>query len=649
MSTVQTRAPRSKETRLSDVSKVRIMHATQLLAAGLSVPEAADRMRVAPSILGTLKARYPDAWQQEAKRARAKTVWEPGPHRKPDLSSKRITAEPAACRGPGLPSEPVQAAIKQIVSMVAAGKTITEAAERLMLKPHAGHDYHQKYRRFWDAELEAAKAQFEALGIEVGPQPPEEIRQNIRKATALVAAGLNQSEIAQELQVEPRTVRHWEEYYPAIWQEELARAMESTLIVVRRQVGTEAILEDPAAYLRRAMACQKWAKASGRDLFPPSEALTLTTYFESRYRLARLQEASPATVDAYRRVLNRWRLVTGDPPLAEITQTTLIHFAECAKRMPGLKPGTWVSPNTIRRQLTHIEALLNKAGPPGYRNRDAAGIIPNPPFIKKPKATPKGVRIVTDEEFNAVYLAAVCMDLPKIPGFKPPAWWRALLVVARNTGLRRRALLNMEMAHVKWEEHRLDLPARILKSGKPFTLHLNPTAMEHLRKIRTDRPLVFPWPFDLTQFHLRFHRLQSEAGIPPSRHFGLHDIRKTLATMLWEKSPSAAQFALGHAHSEVTRAHYVQGFGIVARALDELPQPSAFLCGNAIDAGNPDEIRGLVSEGQAELARAREAERVAAHRAADIERHLTALGAILPACADTLLHAGLILEPGAAG
>ena len=76
-------------------------------------------------------------------------------------------------------------------------------------------------------------------------------------------------------------------------------------------------------------------------------------------------------------------------------------------------------------------------------------------------------------------------------------------------------------------------------------IHLNKTALEHLRKIRTDRELVFPLPVTLFAFHKWFHKLQNLAGIPRDEHFGLHGIRRTTATALWEIAPHAAQLALG--------------------------------------------------------------------------------------------------------
>lgn len=168
------------------------------------------------------------------------------------------------------------------------------------------------------------------------------------------------------------------------------------------------------------------------------------------------------------------------------------------------------------------------------------------------------------------------MVIPEIAGVESPDWWRALLVVAYNTGLRRRSLFELRIADVDWRFHRVDLPPCRMKSRRAQTVHLNPTAMVHLERFKTDRVLVFPWPYNLRHFHTTFHRLQWDAGLPRKSHFGLSNLRKTCATTLWAQSPEAAQLVLGHVSIGTTQTHYVQGTDIAARALDGLPQPQAF-------------------------------------------------------------------------
>ena len=225
-------------------------------------------------------------------------------------------------------------------------------------------------------------------------------------------------------------------------------------------------------------------------------------------------------------------------------------------------------------------------------------LIDRAPWARPPRQAIGIPRTVPEELLNDVYLAAVCTNAPRIDGFKPPAWWRALIVLAVNTGLRHKTLFSVRMDEIDWQGRRLVIRPRSMKNRRPKVIHLNDTALEHLRKIRTDRELVFPWPFHPRTFYLQFHRLQREAGIAPKDHFGLHMLRKTLATNLAEESLSAAQFTLGHANSAVTEKHYIDGGRAAASALDRMHQPAAFMpraiAGPVISPEIPDRLPELV-------------------------------------------------------
>jgi integrase len=235
-----------------------------------------------------------------------------------------------------------------------------------------------------------------------------------------------------------------------------------------------------------------------------------------------------------------------------------------------------MSPNSVRRHLRNLQAILDRAGPGGPRIRDAAEIIPKTPWVKPPRQTFKPPHIVTLDHLGAVYLAAVCAEIPNLWGFKPPAWWRALLVVAYNTGLRKGALFGMRIADINWQGQHLTLPPELSKTRYGQRLHLNGTTMRHLMAIRTDREIVFEWPHSYKHFHRQFEKIQETAALDPKDRFTLHDIRKTLATALWATSPQAAQWQLGHTGIGTTQQFYVQGDQMVADAIDRLPQPKAF-------------------------------------------------------------------------
>ncbi len=205
----------------------------------------------------------------------------------------------------------------------------------------------------------------------------------------------------------------------------------------------------------------------------------------------------------------------------------------------------------------YLPVCLATAAPPDRRNREAAGIIAAAPYVKPPKAIYGEPKITTEERVTRCYVGCVCMTWPRVKGFKPPAWWRALLVLVWNTGIRRRTVFSLRMEHIDWANKRLILPAEIMKTGKKLILPVPQTVIDHLQAIRTKRELVFEWPHSPEWFSKCLHNLQKEVGIPPTLHFGLHTLRRTLGTRLFKENPAAAQLMLGHATLEMTKRFYV--------------------------------------------------------------------------------------------
>ncbi len=321
--------------------------------------------------------------------------------------------------------------------------------------------------------------------------------------------------------------------------------------------------------------------ANGQALFPADESPTVGSFYATYYLPVRLADSPAVTKAAYEGTIRLWQLLSGDPPLAEVTTEALARFKAALQKMRAKARVGYMAANTVRKHLRHLQSVLDLAGPPGRYHRDAAGILAASPWVRPPRAEQKEPRTVSQEILSDVYLATVSMEEPRFPGVKAPAWWKALLAIAFNTQLRRRSLFEMRMEEIDWANRLLDLPPARLKSHRRQRIHLNAVSIEHLRMIRTDRELVFPWPNSLVHFHRCFHRLQDAAGVPRKDHFGLHDLRRTAATALWEDSPAAAQCALGHRSASTTRNHYVDATSIVGRALDSLAQPEAFLGASA--------------------------------------------------------------------
>ena len=399
--------------------------------------------------------------------------------------------------------------------------------------------------------------------------------EHVRAAAKMYVTGTPFKEIVKRLGFGKHVFQRMRRDFPKAWEKALSEEMEKLVVKVRADAGADAILADPEAHIALATRAEKWVERRGEALFPNNGEMTLSAFYSNHYLPEMLFEATEGTKRAYKTHLKKWVYLTGDPPVEKITNSMLATFRDALPKASG-KHGLKASPNTVRSILGSIYTLLGKLGPPGPRNRDAIGTLKTIPWARPPRKDLKIPRTVAEEQIAACYEAAACMDKPKVPGIKPPLWWKLLLVLAWNTGLRHASIFSARLEYLDWKKQTLTLPSRCMKSKRPLVVHLNETIMEHFGRVRFSREMLLPCPWRRDQFYFWFNRLQQIAGIPEKDRFGLHTIRKTLATRLWEQSPAAAQYALGHTGMDVTRQHYVDGGPIVARALDALPQPAAF-------------------------------------------------------------------------
>ena len=395
----------------------------------------------------------------------------------------------------------------------------------------------------------------------------------ITRAALLATIGKSDVAIQKAMNLAKGTLARWQREWPEYWHAGCESAAETLLKKVREQMGTAAILDDPDGWMQEAEAADRIATDRGESLLPAPAQPTLTTFFETYYRPNRLFDASAGALKNYRIAMKFWRLITGDPPLEEITIETLSLFRGAISKRRGRRPHLPASTSTVHSKLQLVQTVLDLAGPAGRGHRDAAGILKSTPWLRPPKVILKTPREIPADVLQQIHLATAGMDAPWFDGIKPPAWWRALLVTAYNTQLRRRTLFEMRMDEIDWPNHRIILPAERMKAGRPMIVHLNATALKYLQDIRTNRELIFPWPMNQRTFDRYFHRLQASIGLPKDEWFGLHTIRATSATVLAGFSPQASQLALGHTQLAVTVNHYIRSDGIVAAALDAMPQP----------------------------------------------------------------------------
>ena len=126
--------------------------------------------------------------------------------------------------------------------------------------------------------------------------------------------------------------------------------------------------------------------------------------------------------------------------------------------------------------------------------------------------------------------------LPNMEGWAFASYFKPLVLLALNTGIRRNALLSLRWEDVDLASGSITLRAATAKSKKSAVLPLNSTALGVLRQWHaqraSDNPLVFPSPQTggvMDNCDTAFEHLLKDAGIT---HFRWHDMRHDFASRL---------------------------------------------------------------------------------------------------------------------
>lgn len=352
----------------------------------------------------------------------------------------------------------------------------------------------------------------------------------------------------------------------------------------------------PETSLLTAPAVRLWTP-SDSGIPRPAIAWTVSRFYERWFtpRYITPKRLDPKTAAEYSTAISRWRELTGDPPLPKVRGRILAEFVEADLLRPG-KHEEFLSPNTVRKHCTHLQMVLNMAGPRCHDYPGTAKIYglfgldkyghPRPaPRFTKPAARDK---LPTDhftlDEICDWLGACDAAVHPLLPNCSPAQWWRALIRFTYNTGMRIGSVmaLRRDWVHAHddgwgWAE----IPARAAKQGRPQLIYLSPNAMEALEGIPTS-DVVFPWDHSSKHLHWSRRRLLEAAGIPASRRYGFHGLRKALGTALWQIDRKVAQVQLGHKDERTTKQSYaspasqiLELAATLAPVVDRVPQPAA--------------------------------------------------------------------------
>jgi integrase len=304
---------------------------------------------------------------------------------------------------------------------------------------------------------------------------------------------------------------------------------------------------------------------------------TLVQFFEAfgePVLLRQRRKADEKTIRGYRDSMHYWRSITGDPPLATITDETLAQFVTALEAMPGRK-GTKLSGHTVAKHARHVQMILYRCGPrrPGIKH--CQGLIAEvPQFGTIDRPRPDCAGDFTPAELGAMWTAAPTMTSPTNHGATPGEFWRGLLALGYFGMYRIHSMLTLGMADVD-EAGWVEVRCEHAKRGHGYRNFLPKRALEAIAWGDPQRSLVLPGVSLKCQSNLRksFNALQMRAGIARHECRGFHGLRKAGGTALARIDPLAAQMQLGHSGGTVLQAHYLSRNQLLAEAVDKMPWP----------------------------------------------------------------------------
>lgn len=218
---------------------------------------------------------------------------------------------------------------------------------------------------------------------------------------------------------------------------------------------------------------------------------------------------SPRSVVSIESLVKPWLATWGALPLSAVMLETLRGYM--ADRRKTGNHGQGLAPTTINGEMTHLRWFFSWLVKEDVLPTNPARRLER---VRAPKLAP---RTFSEPEYHRLLAAAGGQT-------------RALVELAAETGLRRRALLGIEWAHVDLDRGILSLPGSLLKSGSPFLSPLSPRALAVLRALHSSasgsqRPEVFS--IRRSTLHREFHRALSRAGLCAGK---FHWLRKYFLT-----------------------------------------------------------------------------------------------------------------------
>ncbi len=235
----------------------------------------------------------------------------------------------------------------------------------------------------------------------------------------------------------------------------------------------------------------------------------------------------------------RWRLHTLTRSKIAKLRIEAITVSDLSKWRDGRLRDA--KPSTVVRELSLIQTAIDRAVGDNLSEEPRRNPVRQ---VKRPRVDDRRERRLTDDEWQQLLQAAgECRNQLMQP----------LLILARETAMRRGELLSIEWRHVDLDACTVLLPKT--KNGHSRLAPLSPRAVAVLAELPHDAERVLPVTTNAVR--LAWQRLRARAGVDDIR---LHDLRAQAATdKLLDGCPVAeVQVLTGHRDAGVLLERYAR-------------------------------------------------------------------------------------------
>lgn len=280
------------------------------------------------------------------------------------------------------------------------------------------------------------------------------------------------------------------------------------------------------------------------------------------------QKRSERTRREITATLARFERIAAPVFMHQITGATIDAFI-AARLKEKTREGEPITNATVNKDLRTIKGFFRKI-------QDDWEAIDRLPKIRMLDEIETEKPTYTSAEFVAMFKQCdiTTPTLPAGLGDCPRSlWWRTLLAMFWETGMRRGEMLALEWAGVDFDRQCVTVAPQHTKSKRVKQFHFGDLADQYLRLLATYGAdgHVFRWQHELARLNEALGDIQQAAGIDSSRrNFKFHAIRRTVGETTAELyGLTAAQYKLGHSNPQITAKHYAKA------AMRSLAQKSA--------------------------------------------------------------------------